>query len=492
MRAQLTGWLERPGIPVLVVRGFGSQSYVQVVRERTARDERPAVLLYIDVYTPAEAVAFLEERLTGDGAGHLLDGRQGELAAALGHLPLTLGHAAAYLMAEELTCTAYLARLADQTLRLDDVLPDWADTERYQRQITAGLLLSLTAAEQTGPPGLVEPLLRLIALLDPDGHPESLWTATAATGYLNSTRQHTTAQDTTTGEVLRALQVLRRYGLITSDPNTPHRQLRMHALTARAARETTPHGQQAVLAVTAADALTETWGSDGHVHHDLAQALRANTTVLRHHCEEHLWREGLHRVVFRTGRDLLHSGLYRDAHAYWLPLAEKAAQALGRDHPDTIMLRANLAIAYSSLGRYEDALALEEQVRTDFEQILGPDHPDTLSARANLAISYWDLGRYEDALALEEQVRTDRERILGPDHPDTLSARANLAITYSRLERNQEALELQEKVRTDRERVLGPDHPDTLSAHTDLAATYGRLGRHPDADRLRGQEGERV
>ncbi|MEU2455722.1 hypothetical protein ABZ605_37255 [Streptomyces sp. NPDC012765] len=47
LRAQLTGWLARPGIPVLVVRGFGSQSYAHVVRERTARDDRPAVLLYV-------------------------------------------------------------------------------------------------------------------------------------------------------------------------------------------------------------------------------------------------------------------------------------------------------------------------------------------------------------------------------------------------------------------------------------------------------------
>ncbi|MFE7267995.1 hypothetical protein ACFU9B_39325 [Streptomyces sp. NPDC057592] len=47
LRAQLTGWLKRTGIPVLVVRGFGSQSYAQVVRERTARDPRPAVLLYV-------------------------------------------------------------------------------------------------------------------------------------------------------------------------------------------------------------------------------------------------------------------------------------------------------------------------------------------------------------------------------------------------------------------------------------------------------------
>jgi len=47
LRAQMTRWLERTGVPVLVVRGFGSQSYAQVVRERTTRDPRPAVLLYV-------------------------------------------------------------------------------------------------------------------------------------------------------------------------------------------------------------------------------------------------------------------------------------------------------------------------------------------------------------------------------------------------------------------------------------------------------------
>ncbi|MBQ0855663.1 hypothetical protein J8N05_46755 (plasmid) [Streptomyces sp. BH-SS-21] len=47
VRAQLMGWLARTGIPVLIVRGFASQSYAQVVRERTAGDPRPAVLLYV-------------------------------------------------------------------------------------------------------------------------------------------------------------------------------------------------------------------------------------------------------------------------------------------------------------------------------------------------------------------------------------------------------------------------------------------------------------
>lgn len=46
LRAMFTSWLADLGVPVLVVRGFGSQSYVQMVRQRTARDPRPAVLLY--------------------------------------------------------------------------------------------------------------------------------------------------------------------------------------------------------------------------------------------------------------------------------------------------------------------------------------------------------------------------------------------------------------------------------------------------------------
>lgn len=39
-RQLLTGWLAPYGIPVLVVRGFGSQSYVDVVRDRVAADQR--------------------------------------------------------------------------------------------------------------------------------------------------------------------------------------------------------------------------------------------------------------------------------------------------------------------------------------------------------------------------------------------------------------------------------------------------------------------
>ncbi|MFE2639522.1 hypothetical protein ACFXKF_32970 [Streptomyces scopuliridis] len=47
LRQLLTGWLAPFGIPVLVVRGFGSQTYVDVVRQRTALDPRQAHLVYV-------------------------------------------------------------------------------------------------------------------------------------------------------------------------------------------------------------------------------------------------------------------------------------------------------------------------------------------------------------------------------------------------------------------------------------------------------------
>ncbi|MFI9332656.1 hypothetical protein ACIGZJ_34625 [Kitasatospora sp. NPDC052868] len=46
LRAQFTGWLDELGIPVIVVRGYGSQSYVQMVRDRTAQEEREVRLAY--------------------------------------------------------------------------------------------------------------------------------------------------------------------------------------------------------------------------------------------------------------------------------------------------------------------------------------------------------------------------------------------------------------------------------------------------------------
>ncbi|UUU44881.1 FxSxx-COOH system tetratricopeptide repeat protein [Streptomyces sp. NBC_00162] len=441
----------------------------------------------VDVYTAAEALAYLQVRLADDDAGHLLDTAAGDLAEALGYLPLALGHAAAYMINEDLNCAEYLVRFTDRRRQLDHVLPPTADTEGYGRQVAATLLLSLDAAQRTEPAGLAEPALRLAALLDPAGHPHTLWTTPDICDYLTQhrTRPAETAeipQDPVTPEQARAsLRTLHQYALLNVDTRREHRAVRIHALTARAARETTPAADLPTLATTTGGALLRIWPDVDQHHPALAAALRTNTDVLADHAGDHLWQSEANRVLFRASRSLFESGLTTASTAYCQRMAFDAEHFLGPEHPDVLTARGNLAVSYSQAGRAEEAIALEEQVFTDSRRILGPEHPDTLASRANLATSYAEAGRTTASIPLLEQVLADRVRIIGPDHPSTLTTRGNLAASYREVGRIAEAITLEKQVIMDRTRILGPDHPTTLGAQASLAVSYWEVGRTNEA-----------
>ena len=154
---------------------------------------------------------------------------------------------------------------------------------------------------------------------------------------------------------------------------------------------------------------------------------------------------------------------------------------LGDDHPDTLTSRNNLAGAYESAGRLDEAITLYEQVLDDRTHIFGPDHPDTLISRDNLAGAYESAGRLGEAIPLYEQVLADSTRVLGDNHPDTLTSRNNLAGAYESAGRLDEAITLYEQVAADSTRLLGPDHPDTLTFKGNLAYAYLAAGRLDDA-----------
>ena len=161
-------------------------------------------------------------------------------------------------------------------------------------------------------------------------------------------------------------------------------------------------------------------------------------------------------------------------------LAERE-RVLGADHPDTLKTRDSLAGAYRSVGRFGEAIDAWEELLPDCQRVLGADHPDTLNTRNNLAGAYKSVGRFGEAIELYEQVLAERERVLGADHPDTLNTRNNLAGAYKSVGRFGEAIELYEQVLAERERVLGPDHPDTLTVRNNLAGAYKSVGRLAEA-----------
>ncbi|WP_331727139.1 FxSxx-COOH system tetratricopeptide repeat protein (plasmid) [Streptomyces sp. NBC_01213] len=445
----------------------------------------------VDVYTPDEASAYLGARLTDDGAERLLDDAVDDLAQALGYLPLALGHAAAYMLNQDLTCAQYLARFNDDSRPLDQLLPETADAEGYGRQIATTLLLSLDAAQRTGPAGLARPALQLAAHLDPAGHPHALWNTPTVLAYLT---EHRTPVPDAAGhrpepvaaeESEAVLRVLHRYALITSDRRQEPRAVRVHALTARAVRETTATETLPLLARAAADALLHVWPDLDQPHPALAATLRTNTDHLHQHTDSQLWHPDGHEVLYRAGNSLLGAGLASAATAYWERLSDYSQQILGPDHPRALSARCNLARSYQWAGRTTEAIALQDSVLADLERLSGPDHPETLTARSALANSYGQAGRTTDALMLQESVLADLERVLGPDHPHTLTTRNNLANSYGQAGRTTDALKLQESVLVDSERILGPDHPDTTSTRNNLANSYGQAGRITEALILR-------
>ncbi|MEU6669486.1 FxSxx-COOH system tetratricopeptide repeat protein, partial [Streptomyces sp. NPDC046727] len=446
-------------------------------------------LIHLGLYTPAEATAYLRRRLSDAGHPQLFeDGAAGELSQALGLLPLALGHAAAYMINKRCDVGTYLTRFQDTNSKLADLLPPEADTEGYGRPVTAALLLSLDAVQAADTTQLARPLLQLIALMDPLGHPADLWTTSPVQKHLRTARPPRRRwlrrqQPTVTEEDIHsALDCLRIYAIVAQD--STRGPIRMHALTARAIRETIQPSALSAIAHTAGDAVLSLWPDLDHHDRDLSAVLRANTMLLDQHTYPLLWQPTTHRCVYRVSSSLTAVGLYEQAVEYDRVLVQRSTESHSLDHPDTLRVRTSLANSYAGAGRTREALELHERVLTDCERLLGPDHPDTLSARHNLAISYRAAGRTQEALQLEERVLTDRERLLGPDHPDTLSARHNLAISYRAAGRTQEALELRERVLADYERLLGPDHPDTLSARGNLAVSYSDAGRTQEALQL--------
>ncbi|KAJ7738880.1 hypothetical protein B0H14DRAFT_3610469 [Mycena olivaceomarginata] len=134
---------------------------------------------------------------------------------------------------------------------------------------------------------------------------------------------------------------------------------------------------------------------------------------------------------------------------------------LGDNHPDTLMVMANLAATARFLGQLKNAAELEDIVLKTYKSLYGNNHSDTLTAMANLAATYRDLGQLGRAAELQVVVLEKTKTILGEDHPDTLLAMGSLAFTYHELGQLREAEELEALVLKKQKTILGEDHPET-------------------------------
>ncbi|CCK32802.1 hypothetical protein BN159_8424 [Streptomyces davaonensis JCM 4913] len=77
------------------------------------------------------------------------------------------------------------------------------------------------------------------------------------------------------------------------------------------------------------------------------------------------------------------------------------------------------------------AVPLYEQALATADRELGENHPETLVARNQLAVAYGTMGRWQLALPLLEKTFSTCMAVLGKDHPTTRLVQSNLAAAQS-------------------------------------------------------------
>ena len=162
----------------------------------------------------------------------------------------------------------------------------------------------------------------------------------------------------------------------------------------------------------------------------------------------------------------------------WLPhLRYMVAQAAAREDELALRLGNTLGVALHRQGYYAEARPFFERIRAIRERVLGAEHPATATSLNNLAALYQSQGHYDDARPLYERALALRERVLGAEHPDTASSLNNLAGLYQAQGRYNEARPLYERALTIYENLFGSLHPDAFKPLNNLAGLHLAQGR---------------
>ncbi|MFF7726814.1 FxSxx-COOH system tetratricopeptide repeat protein [Streptomyces sp. NPDC008001] len=432
-------------------------------------------LVTVGLFTPQDAAAYFTAVLAAHDRREPTDQIDG-LAADLGHLPLALAQAAAYIIDTGVTCARYRSLLADRLRKLADLLPEPSALPDDQAvTVAATWSLSIEHADRLRPAGLARPMLQLAAMLDPNGIPADVLTGRPALTHLTRHRTPDGRRPVpaTSEDAAGALHALHRLSLVTCEPGRP---VQVHGLVQRSVREQVPPELLARTVRAAADALLQAWPQTDR---DFAtgQRFRSNTEALRSHDEQLLWSDhDVHEVLLRLGQSLGRAGFYRASMDHYRQLAATSEHRYGAGHPRTLACRTNSLRHLRFTAHPTEAVAAYTQLAADCTRLAGPDDFATLDARGQLAAARVSGGDLAGALTGYEELLADHRRVHGPHHRNTLSVRSQIASLHREKGDAPRAAALYRELLGDCRTYLGPLDDMTLDVRMQLARLQGEAG----------------
>jgi hypothetical protein len=200
-------------------------------------------------FSRREALSYLSSRLA-DYADQRIEAL--DLAADLNGLPIGLAQATAVMNANRLSCREYRAQFSERRAYMSG-----RPVEGVSPAILATWSLAAECAHQLVPAGLAWAGLALSAMLDPHGIPGAVLTSPAACGFIAGRPSSATGPDQDLARA--AITNLARAGLVSIDPASAIRTVRMHRCIQAAVRAYLPPADTDQVLIAAADALVQAW-----------------------------------------------------------------------------------------------------------------------------------------------------------------------------------------------------------------------------------------
>ena len=451
----------------------------------TSRDKawaQQAVPLEVDVFTRPESVEHLTRTVPG------LDVQDAaEIADLVGHLPLAVESAGAWLASTGHPVSQYIDRLRNQITEVLATPP-----EDYPVSVAATWNIAMEELERRRPAAAW--LLELCAFMNPDG--------------ISTTRLiYSNAMLETLREYDQSLVDIGMIGTVVAEPvrlsllqlDQVARELRIHRLVQSVirARMDSQRREDAVHAVhrVLAAARPQSGDTDDPQNWPFYALLWPHMTPSSAiDCDEgpvrqllidrvrYLWKRGEYRNALETGRRL---------EDRW---AQKITTLGGQESPagstlyqQSLVLRNLLGSVLRLQGAFNEAFELDSEVLAEQERLFGSEHPHTLLSYLSRGGDLRGLGRFKEALDRDRESYELHRRVYTEGDPPLLSAANNLAVNYRLLGDCYRAAELDQSTYVQRRSVLGPTHPYTIYSSANLARDLRDAGQYKQStDLLRG------
>ncbi|NQT38006.1 MAG: tetratricopeptide repeat protein [Planctomycetes bacterium] len=461
--------------PYLPVTGAGA--VLVTSRARNLDPVGTRCVIDLTELLPDESVSFLLNRTRRSDASDDELAAANEICSELGHLPLALEQAGAYIAAKASLFQAYLSSYRTRRLELlEQMKPSMGS---YPASVTTTWAINFD--EITRESSASADLLRATAFLSPAAIPlefvvggaEELSNAISTTlaGFLDNP----VALD-------ELVEPVARYSLVRRDIDD--QTLSTHRLVQEVLRDGMTPGERRSWMERIVRAVDKCFLVPTEFEHwQSCERLVPHALVAVQHCEdEQLQTRSPGHLLNRLGCYLLDHARYSEGHALLERALEVRRKSLGATHPYVAETLSNLGLVAERQGAHSRAEGLHREA---LSIVQGSGNEQEAAAENNLASALLELGKFTEA---EQAFRRSIElKSVARERGDPRIAvtMVNLASLRATLGDLAEASELLRGVIELEDQLLPSNHPVRATAMENLATVKRTLGETREAERLR-------